>query len=215
MSDLFLRLAQLVDERSTVLAVKGKKADVEQRKREGWKQITNAINSEFATKFTVSQVRDKYKYVKVRAKKKFAENKREMTKTGGGHSEASRISPAEELIIAGHQAKPSFSGLSYGIESSVSDEKENFHSGIDPHSTDDNIASTSFLNLLIDNEDAPPKPTAVDPLPTPTIPRDKKPSIQQLQREVLMKQLQLFEQQEKILDKVDKALDIFIKGNSI
>lgn len=135
--DIQLRLVQLYNEKMDILSDRGKSPFVELKKRDAWLSITHAINSEFAVKFTSTQIKDKYKYIKSSAKRKLTENKIEFQKTGGGPLKRQKVSNAEELVIDKNKDKPSFSGLPFGVES----EKENF---VDSE-------NHSFVDLLSDS----------------------------------------------------------------
>lgn len=213
-SEILLRLAQLVQEKESVLSNKSKQHQTEQMKRDTWLSIMHAINSEFATTFTVSQIKDKYKYLKINAKRKHAENNKKHVKTGGGTANFTKISEAEEIVIASNRQKPSFSGLSCGIES----EKEN------TLPVDDSMGSLMYLlqsNCQSNVDIMQEATTSTNVVPNEPVEKScetvgssslkrKRLSVPELQRIVLEKQYDNLELQERVLRKAEQALDIFI-----
>ncbi|KAL3110867.1 hypothetical protein niasHT_014804 [Heterodera trifolii] len=87
-----------------------KEAKFAQKANTAWEELTNDLNANFGSSLTVKQVREKWHNMKKESKRRFADEKRERSKTGGGRADL-RDDPVHSAIVDTFAEKASFSGI--------------------------------------------------------------------------------------------------------
>ncbi|XP_041349160.1 myb/SANT-like DNA-binding domain-containing protein 4 [Gigantopelta aegis] len=87
-------------------------------KKQVWQSITDQVNSVGVERSDRDDVKEKRRSMYTSAKKKNAEYKKSLTKTGGGPS-SKELSPKTQKIVDLFSDDPSFSGLNGGMETAI------------------------------------------------------------------------------------------------
>ncbi|CAC5385139.1 unnamed protein product [Mytilus coruscus] len=94
-----------------------------QKKNELWKVITEEVNALGVCMRSETEVRNKYRNMCRGAKEKFTNNRKEMSKTGGGPP-PTQLTIAEENIVNAMRDSASFIGIG-GLETEITCNEEN------------------------------------------------------------------------------------------
>jgi hypothetical protein len=84
------------------------------KKQEMWADVTRRVNALGVCLRTEAEVKNKWRNMSRGAKEKFTQERKEMSKTGGGPA-----TQAEENIINALKDTASFKGIDGGLESSI------------------------------------------------------------------------------------------------
>lgn len=112
-----LALTESIKERYSILFGKLNSTTNRQDKTKAWGEVLSAVNAVSSVTRTLSQIQEKYKNMKKDVKAIAAENKKEITKTGGGTANISDLD-ASALNILESIPRAAISGIPEGIDTS-------------------------------------------------------------------------------------------------
>ena len=111
-----VRLVELVEERWEDITGSSKKLQIEQAKRDAWKAVCNALNSEFSLSLQTEYVQRHWSYIRSRAKNANLSEKKYASQTGGGPPQKK---DSDAVVIGFLGETPSFAGIDTPAESSI------------------------------------------------------------------------------------------------
>ena len=87
-------------ERNSIIESKDTSVKTQKHKKEKFEELRILLDSQFATKRSIAQIKNYWKKMKCNVKKAATENRKESFKTGGGKNPAKEISADEERVMA-------------------------------------------------------------------------------------------------------------------